>query len=239
MDTLIQLEVSGADAEWLETEVRRVWGRCLLDLGVHKPDVRIPVVLDDESDRARTMDALSPRVTLAAVEHQAGSLMMLHACALAEPGTGRSVVMVGPSGMGKTTISRTLGARYGYITDEAVAIRQDGSVAAYPKPLSLIVDGLPFKQQAAVDDLGATPEVCQVSRILVLERDGTEEPRLAQVTTVRALAMLASQTSYLSRLPRPLHRLADIVEGAGGLSVLHYADASHLFPVLDECLDAP
>jgi hypothetical protein len=252
MDTTVLLELSGAGAEWLEAEVRRTWSRCLLGPGGATHDVTVQVVLDPgpehdagaagaalvSSDRAQVMDALSPRVTVAAIEHQAGRLMMIHACALADPATGRSIVMVGSSGTGKTTASMTLGRRFGYVTDEAVAIRDDGSIAVYPKPLSVIRDGMRFKEQVSVDalDLGATPERATVAGIVVLSRDGADAPWLEEITTVRALAMLATETSYLARVPRPLHRLADIVDAAGGLRVLHYTDAAQLVPVVDDLL---
>lgn len=163
--------------------------------------------------------------------------MMLHACGLAD-GDGRTVGLVGPSGTGKTTACAALGATYGYVTDEALAVRSDGSVSAYPKPLSVQVDHMPFKEQWAADDLGLvpTPASPTLAGIAVLDRDGADRPWVEEVRTVRALAMLASETSYLSRVPQPLHRLAAIVESVGSLKVVHYAEADQLRPVVASML---
>ncbi len=65
-----------------------------------------------------------------------GEALMLHASAVALD-DGRVIGFVGPSGRGKTTASQALGRTYGYVTDETLAIRADGSVVAYPKPLSI------------------------------------------------------------------------------------------------------
>ena len=55
--------------------------------------------------------------------------------------------------------------------------------------------------------------------------------------TVLARAELAPQTSYLSRLPRPLHRLADALVATGGLRVVSYREAGSLLPVVRELMD--
>ena len=52
--------------------------------------------------------------------------------------------------------------------------------------------------------------------------------------TVHALAALAPQTSYLARLDKPLHRLAETLEATGGLRVVRYREAERLRPLVDE-----
>jgi hypothetical protein len=252
MDTLVDLDFGGSLGASLAHDVRRAWARCLVPSGSDAADVHLQVVLDEDpavvaaasaegalacTDRTQVLDALSPRVTVAAITHQAGALMMLHACGLAG-GDGRTIGLVGPSGTGKTTASRTLGARLGYVTDEALAIRPDGTVAAYPKPLSIKVDGSPFKDQVSPDDLGLapTPAANRLVGLAVLSRDGSAEPWVEDISTVQALAMLATESSFLVRVPSPLHRLAEIVDGAGGLRVLHYAEAAHLVGLVDRIL---
>lgn len=190
------------------------------------------------SDARRLMDRLSPAVTLAAIEHQAGRLLMFHAAGLAAP-SGRTLVLVAPSGTGKTTAARYLGQRLGYVTDETLALRADGTIAPYPKPLSVIEPGVAHKSQVGPDEalLQRAPDICRVSAIVILERDGSAQPWLEPVDIVSALARLGPETSSLTRLDRPLHRLAEVVETAGGLRVLHYANAEQLLQVAHDVLE--
>ncbi len=236
MDTRVVAEVSGDAAEVFAADVRRAWTRCLDDDDAPgEPDVRVPAVLDDEAGLLQAMDALSPAVTVAAIGHQAGQVLMLHAAGLADA-EGRTVALVGPSGTGKTTASRHLATRLGYVTDETVAVRADGSIAAYPKPLSVRLDGDVFKTQVAVDDLGATPERPHLHRVVVLRRDGAEEAWVEDVPLLEAMATVATETSYLARMEQPLHHLAEVLEARGGLRVLHYRDADQLGPMVDALL---
>ena len=59
------------------------------------------------------MQMLTQAVTRAAIDAQAGRLVMLHAAGIQHPTTGAMVALVGPGGTGKTTLIRTLcpGAR--------------------------------------------------------------------------------------------------------------------------------
>jgi hypothetical protein len=63
--------------------------------------------------------------------------VVLHASCAALDGTG--VILAGPMESGKTTtVAALLGAGYGYLTDEAVAIEPETLLLrAYPKPLSI------------------------------------------------------------------------------------------------------
>lgn len=183
------------------------------------------------------MDRLSPLVTLATIEHHAGRLLMLHAGAVADRETGRSLVFVGPSGAGKTTATRVLAQRWGYVTDETVGIRDDGTLAAYAKPLSVKVDDSPYKVQRSVDELGllVAPVAPVLHRVVMLARDDSPEPWLEEVPMVQALALLAPETSSLSRLEKPLHRLADAL-APSGLRKLHYREAEQLPGMVDQIL---
>ena len=67
------------------------------------------------------------------------------------------LALVGPSGTGKTTATRLLATRLGYVSDETVSIDPDGTVAPHPKPLSVVARptaGRGDKQQLSPDDLG-------------------------------------------------------------------------------------
>lgn len=182
---------------------------------------------------------LSPLVTMRAIDHQAGNLVMLHAAGVADPATGRTVALVAPSGVGKTTAARWLCRRLGYVTDETLAVREDGSIAAYPKPLSVLESpASEHKAQLSPDDLDLVqaPVECAIAGAVVLDRDGSSRAWLETVPLLTALARLGPESSYLSRLPRPLHRLAGVVERAGGLKVLHYADREQLPDLMDDVL---
>ena len=61
-----------------------------------------------DPNRAVMLSGLSQQVTLAAIEAARGRAWMLHAAGIATP-DGQVVVLVGPSGRGKTTASRALG----------------------------------------------------------------------------------------------------------------------------------
>jgi hypothetical protein len=253
MDAVVAVEVAGSGRAALAEEIRRVWSRCLVPgdgAAAVTPDAAVRVVVDDDPRLvaearaggavasgvpAEVMHGLSPVVTLAAIEHQAGRLMMLHACGLADPASGRTVALVAASGTGKTTAARRVGTTLGYVSDETIAVRADGTVAPYPKPLSVVdAAGGWVKQQVSLDELGliAAPAQCRLAGLAMLVRDGAEQAWLEPVTTVESLAALAPQTSYLSRIPQPLHRLAAMVEAAGGLRLLHYRDSEQLPPVV-------
>jgi hypothetical protein len=184
---------------------------------------------------------LSPAVTVRAIDARAGELVMLHAAALADPDTGRTAVLVAASGTGKTTASRILGKRFVYLSDETAAVAPDGTVLPYRKPLSIIESG-PLKTQVAPSALGllTTDRECRLAAVLVLDRAPYHEgaPVVSPLETVDAIAAIAPQSSYLPSTPRPLHRLADLLHGAGGAHFVTYAEAADLEDVLARLLGA-
>ena len=252
MGQRVRVDFEGSRASLLRDEASRAWSRCI-GVDSDEPDVRLRVLVDDEAgvvreplpagviaghDPAQLMDALSPLITIGAIGALAGQVLMLHAGAVADPTTGRTLALVGPSGAGKTTATRVLAQKWGYVTDETLAVRDDLTIAPYPKPLSLRVADQPYKEQADVDDLGLqpTPADCHLHRVVLLARDDSPEPWLEPVSTVRALALLAPETSYLARLESPLHRLAAAL-GPRGLRTLHYREADQLPAVVEQLLE--
>lgn len=225
------------EAEELEQDVRRAWSRCLA------PDAtdagRIDVVVREHTRPRRTsttveasspqaaMELLTQAVTLAGLEHGAGRLLMLHACGLVEPVSGRAVVLAAPSGTGKSTAARHLGVRWGYLSDETVALREDGTLVPYPKPLSLREEGR-WKTQVSPDDLGllAATEGPELVSVVILDRREDVTPEVVPLSLSEAVARLAEHTSYLPALPRPLHRLAQAAPA--GVAVLRYASTAEL-----------
>ena len=192
-------------------------------------------------DLAEVLHHLSPAVTQRAIAANQGALVMLHAAALAHPTTGSTVVLVAPSGTGKTTASRTLGTRFAYVSDETAAITRDGVVLPYRKPLS-VIEGGPVKAQYPPSELGllTTEHECRLRALLVLERSTLHEgaPQLVRLDTVDAIAALAPETSYLPSLHRPLHRLAEVIHLAGGAHHVTYREAEALVPVVHALLGA-
>lgn len=221
----------------------RAWSRCLVEDG--DPDLELTAAVGEDSDpddevnavgvdETETLEIATSGVTVLAIQELAGERLMLHACALANPLTGDAVVLVGPSGAGKTTIASTHGRRWGYVTDETVAVDEDDRAIAYPKPLSVIEGDR--KVQHSPDDLELviSPDEVTVVKVLLLDRrPGLDEAAVEPVATADAIALLAEHTSYLTELDRPLHWVGGLVQRTGGLDRVSYGDCEQLEPLLD------
>lgn len=194
-------------------------------------------------DLATVMDRLSPMVTRMAVTERRQDLVMFHACAVADPDTGDTVVLYGPSGTGKTTMARTLCTDLVYLSDETAGVDDDLRVVPYLKPLSIIVKpGDALKEQVSPGRLGLLRpnDVGYRLRGLVqLQRDPahTGDALLEPLATVDALPELVAQTSYTREMERPLHRLAALAHRVGGVRRATYAEAEQLRPVVRAILD--
>ncbi|MBT9606337.1 PqqD family peptide modification chaperone [Microbacterium sp.] len=186
---------------------------------------------DLSDDLARALSDLSTRVTLAALDALRGTRLLLHAAGVTAD-DGRVLALVGPSGRGKTTAATHLGRRFGYVSDESVAVDLDLAVWPYRKPLSVIVDGKPFKQQIAPSDLGLRPlpdAPLRLAGITLLDRQpDTDEPGVRTVDLIDAICELTPQISYLPELPSPLQYVARIVDQVGAVTRLVYRDAAEL-----------
>ncbi|GIG53767.1 arsenate reductase/protein-tyrosine-phosphatase family protein [Demequina activiva] len=233
------------------TLVERTWLWLLAPTAHEEPDVTISVAVFEEESRRlearsqgwltyhsldQAMHFLSSTVTVRAIDARAGELVMLHAAGIATD-TGEVVGFIAPSGTGKTTLARTLGRHYGYVTDESLAVTFDGTVLPYPKPLSVITDRVArLKEQMPAHDLGLlpAPENLRLARVVLLDRrdDAPEQPTLEPVSLLLGMAEIAEQTSYLPRLPAQLHTLAHVIEDAGGIWRLSYRECEQLVPLL-------
>jgi hypothetical protein len=166
---------------------------------------------------------------------------MLHAGGLCDPTSGASIVYVAPGGTGKTTLTRVLGPGRGYLSDETIAIRDDLGIDVYPKPLSLRRAGSSIKDETDPRTLGlaVAPVTPWLAGLVVLVRDSRpgESVRVEDVPVLDAIAMLAPESSSLARLGGPLRRLADVVDGVGGLRRVHYEDARDLEPLVAQVLE--
>lgn len=245
----VDVAVGGGGAAGLADAIATAWDRCLAGPGAPAAGTVVEVFVDGDeaavgrardrgmladSDELRMMHWLSSKLTVAAISAHFGELWMLHACAVAEPTTGATAVLVAASGTGKTTAAVALGRHFGYVTDETAAIRLDGTLLPYPKPLSVLVDGQGPKQQQSPSDLGllAAPATPWLAAIALLDRNGSGAPRVDAVRTVEALPALAEQTSALQRHGRPLHMVAEHLHRTGGLRRISYREAEDLVPVV-------
>lgn len=191
-----------------------------------------------------TADRLSGRMTIAAITENAGKLIMLHAAGLAEPGTGRTVAFVGPSGRGKTTVTRVLGQHWDYVSDETVGIDPVTlEVFPHPKPLSVKVDDGTPKDQVDADllGLGPTPDRCTLAKVVLLERDPGHlgPPELVASDIPSAIGTLTSESSFFAQWEDPLGVSASLLAATGGAVRLRYADATDLVPLLPALIDTP
>lgn len=201
------------------------------------PDADVPVAAGLEGDALA--ESLTVQVTLAALNARSGELLMFHACGVADP-EGRVAAFVGPSGRGKTTLSRALGAVHGYISDETIAVDTARTVLPYRKPLSMVREGRP-KEQVSPDAAGLQPvpdAPLVLTALVLITRDAAQpEPRIEQVSFPDAIAELAPQMSYLAELPTPLQTVAALCDRIGGVVRLTYPDASTVAPIVPQLLD--
>jgi len=188
------------------------------------------------------MSDLSTQITLAALDALRGTRLLLHAAGVAAQ-DGRVLALVGPSGRGKTTAVRHLAQRYGYVSDETVAVDDSLAVRPYRKPLSIIVEGRPFKKQIAPSDLGLLPlpdAPLQLAGITLLCRDPhSDEPGIHSVDLIDAICEMTPEISYLPELPLPLQYVARIVERVGAVTRMVYRDAVDLPGMVADMFAAP
>lgn len=219
-------------------DVASAWSGALTS-GHGSVDLTVPFRPGDDFDRA--MERLTVDVTLAALHARRGSSLMFHAAGVADE-AGRVAAFVGPSGRGKTTLSRALGEHYGYVSDEAVAVDADRRVQPYRKPLSVVRERAPKKQVSPAEaGLKALPDApLHLSALVLLDRDPRlTEPEVLPVSLAEALPELVPQMSYLRSHARPLHAIAALCTTIGGVRRLRYPDASTVPVMLPELLDAP
>lgn len=241
----VDVHLTGVAAGEVGSAMRRAWTRCLTP---HDPGLQVieaealTVHLDDAALLGKTLMVTTQRVTRALIGARAGDLLLFHAGAVSDPDTGRSLAYVARGGTGKTTLSRLLGKRLGYLTDETVGIDAAGLIHPYPKPLSVRrADQPDLKDELSPDALGLlpAPATARLRRIVLLERGAdVDTATLAEVDFMDALFALAAQSSALPALPRPLHRLADLIDEVGPILTLRYGEAGHVADGLGSLVQA-
>jgi energy-coupling factor transporter ATP-binding protein EcfA2 len=168
---------------------------------------------------------------------------MFHGCALADVDNGDTIVLFGPSGMGKTTLARTLGVDLAYLTDEAAGVDSVGQVVQYPKPLSILrTPDSRLKEQVSPGELGLlrhTEGPLTLRALVQLRRDSEHpgDPWVEPLHTVDALAEMVVQTSFSRRMEHPLQQLAALTRLVGGVRRVTYSEADQLRPVVASLLE--
>ncbi|MGA4507718.1 hypothetical protein ACQB6R_01635 [Propionibacteriaceae bacterium G1746] len=248
LDRLVRVELAdgarGPEVDatlWARFE--RAWSRCLVaDPGgvdeVVTTGLTKPSELGSDHDIAVVLTHLTQAVTHALITQQVGRLFMVHAGGVSHPATGDSLVFVAPGGTGKSTLARALGSHYGYLSDETIGMRADGSIVAYPKPLSLRGDG-PVKHEVSPDDLGLQPAhtTPRLRKLVLLRRvHGVEGLDVEHLGTLDAIEALGPETSSLGHLPGALHVVADLLAATGGAERWTYGDHTDLRAVADAAL---
>lgn len=248
----VRLEVTGPDAAGVAADLRARWHLCLtaphddaavISVGLGETiegDVDRPVDRVRSPERDQLLQIVTQAVTRAGIAGNVGRRLMLHAAGIAHPDTGATLACVAPGGTGKTTLCRTLAREWTYVTDETVSIAADGAITAYPKPLSLRVADRPHKVETAPGDLGLRAPVAppHLVGLVVLERSDDHDgpPRLEPMDLLDAVVTLTPQSSSLSRLERPLHRMADLLGTLPVTGRLHYRDADTLHGLVAEAI---
>ncbi len=240
------------DLDDLDTRTRarvvELWGRAVTD---RRDDVLDFLVTPDAArsigrpsllvpeDLASLPYALSRAITQASIIRRAGRDLMFHAAGVSTT-DGVAAALVAASGTGKTTAAVTLSRHFGYLSDETVAIGPGHSVAAYPKPLSVLdPDTAAGKTEHSPDSLGLliAPSTPRLGVVVLLHRDpAVVVPRLAHIPLVDALLDAIPQTSSLPRLQRPLQVLAGVLTLAGGPWRLTYAEIADCVDLVRDLL---
>ncbi|AXK45408.1 PqqD family peptide modification chaperone [Brachybacterium saurashtrense] len=230
--------------------LRDAWSRCLSPgppaAGAVLCDLRAVTAPTEEADSgARLGDLVTTAVTTRTMESALGTLLLLHAAGLAAE-DGRVMALCAPPGTGKTTATLVLARRFGYVTDETVAVVPGtGQVLPYPKPLQIIDREVAARKVArGPEELGlrapSASTALHLGPVIVLDRSldpaGDAAPTVTPLPLAEALPRIVAQTSSLHLLPRPLQTLCALMDAHGGPWLLHYAEAETLPEVLDAWL---
>lgn len=229
------------DSTELVDALRTAWSRCLAPRGGEITGETFDLALD--GDLAPLLQRFTQDVTGAAIKAQRGKLFMFHAGAVTDPATGRALAYVAPGGTGKTTLSRILGRTHGYLTDETVGFTPDGRIVPYEKPLSVRPhDFQGVKDETSPDtlDLARPHPEPRLHRFVLIARDASlAEPVVEELSVVDAIVQLASESSSLSALDKPLQTLAAFLEKRPPTLRITYAEAEGVRDLLIGLLEDP
>ncbi|MCI0157473.1 hypothetical protein KNO15_12295 [Leifsonia shinshuensis] len=231
----VRVSATGAGAAEFCSCFETAWD-LLLDDDASAIDDQVPVVVPDatEATVAARMASVESQITLAAVRGNVGAGLLFHAAAMTDA-SGSAILLVGPSGAGKTTAVRHFGRHHGYLTDEIALVHGDALVLSYQKPLSLVGAPMPTKVQRSANDLGLAPAPLHdsmVERVVVLDRrlDADKGASVQRLGLTESVFALVPRLSSLTATPRPLVSLGRLVAHVGGVERLTYRSIEDLDP---------
>lgn len=216
----VTIAVDLADSGLDHTHFRALWQRCLTD-----DDQPVTTVTLHPGS---TYEGATQTITRAFIAARQGQVMMLHAGAVAHPRSGRAVAFIAPGGTGKSTLTRRLASRYGYLTDETVAFDPATlEIFPYPKPVTLALPGETVKSEHSPSELGLVqaPAHPKLSALAILRRNGGDEPTFEEPDLLDYFSLIAAESSSLAKLPKPLHLLKEIRERLG-CTLITYRESS-------------
>lgn len=254
LGTDVDVHVGGEDAGATAAAIRERWHLSLREPGGEGARTVEAAVIPEgaeasawsrsetvvqDPDPRRMLQRLTQSITYCVIGARSGELLMLHAAALADPGTGATAAFVAPGNTGKTTLCRTLGPSRAYVTDETLGVRRDGFVVPYLKPLSTRrPDWSGVKDEQAPGALGLRgPQVEPWLAGLVILRRETEhegEPVVEELDLLDAVIALTPESSAFMKTERPLHWLASVLERTGGARRVTYSEVADLEPLAAE-----
>ena len=182
-------------------------------------------------------ERLTVEVTLKMLEQLSGEKSLFHAAALGHQATQTGMILIGPSGRGKTTASRFLGQHFLYLSDETAVIDRSYRMHPYPKPLSVIVEqGKPKQQinplEEGMNALSPTDSEIELAHMILLNRqEGISEPYFERVSLADALLSMVSETSGLDVSQQGLAQLNELVNHCGGVLRINYTEISDTLPL--------
>lgn len=212
------------------------WSRCLVPAGLDDVELR-------EDGHQGSPYLWTSGATIASIEARAGELLMFHAAGLSDA-SGAAVAMIGPSGTGKSTVSRLLCKdQFSYVTDETVAVDPEiGRVLPFAKPIAVIPEGGGAKEEFGPDELGLLrpPQELTLRGLVLLERSaGVSAPEVEVLGILDGAAAIVPHTSALAHLPSPVALLAETIDRCGGVHLVRYAEATTLADSVRQALAAP
>lgn len=215
---------------------RELWRRCLRD-GATSP--HISLAADERVPWAEGATRLAFSLNNFGIGLLAGSAVILHAAGVCHD-NGATLALVAPSGTGKTTAASVLCTEtFGYVTDETLAVLDDGRVLPFPKPLAVLEGPGPHKTLRSPDSLGLLPcpEDLSLAGIVLLDRDpSVDEPTLRPVLHGDAILALIRETGSFMSLATPLETMAGHIAATGGVWRLTYADIASCTELLQHHL---
>lgn len=232
LGSAVEVDLSGSSID--AAEFSRLWARCLA------PDASVAAAETVVADEHSTLVGLTQQITRALIASRKGELLMLHAGAVAHPETGRSLAYVAPGGTGKSTLTKLLGAEFGYLTDETVGIDPATlEIFPYPKPVTWAVTKGEAKTEHAPSDfsLVEAPSSPWLGDLVVLRRTDGLPASFTELGVLDAIERLVPESSSVTSLPRPLHLLAD-VHARVGCTLVEYGEAADLLQWCRERLGA-